>query len=153
MIIDSLAQFCSATSAILNVGNAILGNVIDLNAGTLSPTLRDEGSGQGIWLNIIVTTTFVGAASTTKFELSSDSTADLATSRTIHYATAAIAVATLVAGYVVAQVRIPNGVTYERYLGLWETVATANVTAGAVTSFLSQGISNFTAYPKNFTIS
>lgn len=142
MILDSRSEFCDATSAILNIGNAIIGNVMDLGA---TPTLRDIGTGEPVYLVLQVDTTFVGATSTTKFELASDSTADLATSKTVHLATPAIAVATLVAGYQVA-FALPNDVTYERYLGLWETVATANVTAGKINAFLTRDVAKWAPY-------
>ena len=139
MILDERNEFCDATSAILNIGNAIIGDVVDL--GTTS---RDIGEGEPLYLVIQVSTTFVGATSTTQFSLYSDSTANLATSATVHWSSAAIPVATLVAGYTLV-VALPPG-TYERYLGLWETVATANVTAGAINAFLTRNPEGWTAY-------
>lgn len=133
MIIDDRNEFCDATSAILNVGNAIIGDVIDLGS---SPTLHDIGNGAPLYLVIQVDTTFVGATSTTTFDLCSDSTANLATSKTTHVSTGAIPVASLVAGYTKI-IALPAEVRYERYLGLWETVATANVTAGKINAFLT----------------
>lgn len=139
MILDERNEFCDATSAVLAIGNAIIGDVIDLGSAS-----RDVGNGEPLYLVIQVDTTFVGATSTTKFELASDSTADLATSKTVHLATPAIPVATLVAGYTLAYV-LPND-TYERYLGLWETVATANVTAGKINAFLTHNVAKWAAY-------
>ena len=148
MILDERTEFCDATSAVLAFGatGAILGDVVDLGA---TPTLRDIGNGETIYLVIQVTTTFVGATSTTTFELASDSTANLATSRTTHWISSAIPVATLVAGYTIA-VAVPPGLTYERYLGLWETVGTANVTAGAVNAFLTHDIAKWAPYSDQF---
>lgn len=142
MILDERTEFCDATSAILNIGNAIIGDVIDLGA---TPTLRDLGNGQPLYLVIQVDTTFVGATSTTTFELASDSTANLATSKTVHASTGAIPVATLVAGYTKV-IPLPIEATYERYLGLWETVATANVTAGKINAFLTTDVAAWRAY-------
>lgn len=142
MILDERTEFCDATSAILAVGSAIIGDVIDLGA---TPTLRDIGNGEPLYLVIQVDTTFVGATSTTTFELSSDSTANLATSRTVHASTGAIPVATLVAGYTKV-IALPTEVTYERYLGLWETVATADVTAGKINAFLTRNAAKWAAY-------
>lgn len=142
MILDERNEFCDATSGAINIGNAIIGDVIDLGA---TPTLRDIGAGEPIYLVIQVDTTFVGASGTVKFELASDSTADLATSKTVHLATAAIPVATLVAGYQVAYA-LPQEVTYERYLGLWETVATTNMSAGKINAFLTTAVAKYTAY-------
>lgn len=148
MILDERNEFCDATSAILAVGNALIGDVIDLDPCTVSPNVTFDMAGSDLWLVIQVDTTFVGATSTTKFELASDSTADLATSKTVHYATAAIPVATLVAGYVVCCVKLPSG-SYERYLGIWETVATANVTAGKINAFLTADPAIYRAYADN----
>ncbi len=143
MILDERNEFCDATSAILNIGNAIIGDVIDLGS---APTLQDIGNGEPLYLVIQVTTAFVGATSTTTFELKSDSTANLATSATTHLSTGAIAVATLVEGYTKVMA-LPAEATYERYLGLWETVATANVTAGAINAFLTRDVAKWTALP------
>lgn len=142
MILDERSEFCDATSAVLAIGNAIIGDVMDLGA---TPTLRDIGNGQPLYLVIQVDTTFVGATSTTQFQLVSDSTANLATSKTVHLDTGAIPVATLVAGYTKIMA-LPSEVTYERYLGLWETVATANVTAGKINAFLTTEPARWAAY-------
>ena len=148
MILDERLEFCDATSAILNIGNAIIGDVVDLKGPTTAPNTTIDLDGACLYCVIQVDTTFVGATSTTKFELCSDSTADLATSKTVHFATAAIPVATLVAGYTVAAFELPSG-SYERYLGLWETVATANVTAGKINAFLTSDPALYRAYADN----
>ena len=148
MIFDDRLEFCDATSAVLNIGNAIIGDVVDLKSPSISPNTLVDIEGIDLYLIIQVDTTFVGATSTTKFELVSDSTADLATSKTTHFSTAAIPVATLVAGYVVCCVKLPSG-SYERYLGIWETVATANVTAGKINAFLTNDPALWRAYADN----
>jgi hypothetical protein len=53
-----------------------------------------------------------------------------------------------VAGYLVCAVKLPSG-SYERYLGLWETVATANVTAGKINAFLTSDPALYRAYADN----
>ncbi len=144
MILDERNEFCDATSAVLGLGlDAIIGDVIDLGA---TPTLRDLGAGEPMYLVLQVTTTFVGATSTTKFDLVSDSDAALTTSKTTHATTGAIPVATLVEGYTKV-IPLPSEATYERYLGLWETNATAAVTAGAINAFLTHDVAKYTAYP------
>ena len=148
MIIDDRSEIARATSAVLAIGNAIIGDVIDLKSPTIAPNTTVDLEGSGLYLVIQVDTTFVGATSTTKFELASDSTADLATSKTVHYSTPAIPVASLVAGYLVCAVKLPSG-NYERYLGLWETVATANVTAGKINAFLTSDPTLYRAYADN----
>jgi hypothetical protein len=145
MILDERTEFADAAAIALNIGNAIAPNtdVIDLGA---TPTLKDIGTGCCLFLVLQVDTAFVGATATIQFQLASDSTADLATSKTIHVDTGAIAVATWAAGYTKVYA-LPQEATYERYLGLWMTVATANVTAGKLNAFLTTDVSRWTAYP------
>lgn len=150
MILDERLEFADATSAILAVGSAIIGDVVDLKSPTTAPNTLIDLDGSDLYFMVQVATTFVGATSTTQFELASDSTANLATSRTTHFITSAIPVATLVAGYTVCCVRLPSG-NYERYLGVWQTVATANVTAGAINAFLTSDPALYRAYADNVT--
>jgi len=148
MLLDERLEFCDATSAILAVGNAIIGDVIDTKPSTTNPNTTVDLEGSDLYLVLQVDTTFVGATSTTKFELCSDSTANLATSKTVHFATDAIPVATLVAGYRICAVKLPAG-SYERYVGIWETVATADVTAGKINAFLTRDPALYRAYADN----
>lgn len=133
MFLDERNEFCDATSAILAIGNAIIGDVIDRQANT--NTLIDLGTGEPVYLVIQVATAFVGG--TTDLALRSDSVAALTASPTTHWTSGAIAAATLVAGYTIV-VALPMQMTYERFLGIWETVAGANVTAGAINAFLTK---------------
>jgi hypothetical protein len=145
MLIDERTEFADAAAIALNIGNAIAPNtdVIDLGA---APTLHDLGNGEQLYLVLQVDTAFVGATATIAFDLVSDSTANLATSKTTHVGTGAITVATWAAGYTKV-LPLPIERTYERYLGLWMTVATANVTAGKLNAFLTTDPSAWTAYP------
>ena len=138
MILDERNEFCDATSGAINIGNAIIGDVIDLGG-----TTQDIGNGEPLYLVIQVATAFVGATGTVQLQLASDSTANLATSKTVHLETGAMPVADLVAGYTKAYA-LPNG-TYERYLGLWETVGTANISAGAINAFLTHDVAKWIA--------
>ena len=56
--------------------------------------------------------------------------------------------ASLTAGYTVCVAPLPSG-SYERYLGPWETVATANVTAGKINAFLTSDPALYRAYADN----
>jgi len=145
MILDDLNEFADAAAIALNIGNALAPNtdVIDLGA---TPTLRDIGTGEPLYLVLQVDTAFVGATATINFDLASDSTADLATSKTIHWSTGALPVATWAAGYTKV-VALPRDQNYERYLGLWMTVATANVTAGKLNAFLTRDVVRYMPYP------
>ena len=143
MILDERNEFCDATA--LNTGVAasyLIGDVIDLGLS------RDIGTGEDLYLVITVATTATsGGAATGQFHLASDAQAAIAVDGTAsyHFSSAAIAVATLVAGYTIAAVRLPSG-TYERYLGILQTTGTAAFTAGAVNAFLTKDISKWTAY-------
>lgn len=147
MILDELSEFCDATA--LNTGGAasyLVGDVIDLGA---SPTTRDIGNGDALWCVINVDTTATsGGSATGAFHLASDAQAAIAVdgTATYHFSTAAIAVATLVAGYTIAAFRLPNG-TYERYLGILQTTAVAAFTAGKINAFLTRDFAKWTALP------
>jgi hypothetical protein len=143
MILDERLEFADALTCVANIGNAILGDVIDLGA---TPTLKDIGNGEPLYLVIQVSTAVVGSSSTVQWQLASDSTANLATSKTVHIDTGAIAEATLVAGYTIIHA-LPIAALYERYLGIWQTVATGNLSAGNVNMFLTHSPAKYTIYP------
>ena len=150
MIQDALNKFSTAQA----VTASAISDVVDLNAGTLSPTLRDLGTGHDLTLVITVTETAAAAgAATVQFSLESDDVAGLSGSPTVHVATAAVPKATLVAGYEVAKFKLPQGVTYERFLGVRYTVATGPLTAGKFSAALVETAQAWNAYPKNQTIS
>jgi hypothetical protein len=145
MILDERTEFADATAlSTAGTGRALVGDVIDLGS-----TSVDIGTGEPLFLVIQVSTAVTSAgAATVAFELASDSQAAIAAdgTATVHLATAAIAKATLVAGYLVIAVQLPPG-TYERYLGVLQNVATAALTAGAINAFLTHDISKWVAYP------
>ena len=154
MITDAHNKFSTAQTGAFAAGSAISTNVIDLNAGVLSPTLRDLGTGRDMTFVVSIDTTFTSSGSATvAFSLESDSTANLATSATVHYTTAALVYSTLTAGSIPVMVKLPQGVTYERYLGARCTVAVATTTAGAFSAYLVETAQAWNAYPKNYTIS
>lgn len=149
MIIDKRATFADGTSAALGLGlSALIGDVYDRRAATTNPNVVADQEGSDIYLVIQVKTTFVGATSTTRFELSSDSTENLATSRTIHFVTPTFPVASLVAGALLACVRLPSG-SYERYIGIFEVNGVAAVTAGNINAFLTIDPALYRAYGDN----
>lgn len=150
MIIDKLLEFADAAAIALAIGNAIAPNTNVVDTGA-TPTLKDLGNGQPLYLVLQVDTTFVGATATVQLQLASDSTANLATSKTVHIDTGAVAVATWVAGYTKVY-PLPLGVTYERYLGLWMTVATADITAGKLNAFITADPTGATHYADALTV-
>lgn len=141
MRIDKENQFSNAQAV---TATAISENVID--ARHLSNTLKDLGQGgQPLYLWISIDESFATATSVT-FSLESDSTANLATSATVHWTTPAIAIASLTAGTVVARIQLPEAATYERYLGLRYTIDGSSATAGKVTAFITGNVPAYKAY-------
>jgi hypothetical protein len=99
----------------------------------------------------VETATAAGAATLT-VSLESDSTENLATSPTVHFSTAALALAAFgTAGAQVAAVKLPAG-DYERYLGVCFTVATGPLTAGKFDAFLTKDVQSYRPYAVGSTI-
>lgn len=120
--------------------SAISENVIDLGAAN-----NDPANGEPLFLVLQVDTAAAAAgAATVDVTIESDSTADLATSPTVHVATDPIAKATLVAGYTKI-IPIPPG-DYERYLGVRFTVATGPLTAGNFSAFITHDVQNWKSH-------
>lgn len=134
-IMDMRTQFGNAKSLIANAGaRTILGDVVPLDVTGMNLGITCTP----VFCNILITedvAAAVGAANIT-FKFESDSTADLATSPTVHFATAAIAKGNLTKGTIVASFPLPLG-TYKKYLGVTFTPDTNNITAGKATAFLS----------------
>ncbi len=81
--------------------------------------------------------------------LESSSTADLATTPTVHFVSATLALANLVGGTTLLAIKLPAG-QYNRYVGVRYTVATGPLTAGAFSAFLAKDIQAFRAYVKGY---
>lgn len=148
MILDKFSTFFAnllySSMPSFGATGALVGDVIDTGS---APTLKNLGISDGLWLVINVITTCTGATNTTRFALCSDSTANLATSKTIHVSTPDIPVASLVAGYKFA-VKLPANADYERYVGIWATTLVASLTAGAFTASLTQTLpTDLVTYP------
>lgn len=141
MWIDKFLEFADATALTTATAtdSALVGNVVDTNVdigngGT--NTLLDWGTGRPVFWVVSVDTDFAGVSGTSQFQLASDSTANLATSRTNHITSPAFTTAQLVAGFTWSTA-LPSQATYERYLGVWHTQATATLTAGKINSYLT----------------
>lgn len=153
MLLDEYTEFCDATSVIGVAGTALIGDVIDL--GEVS---RDIGNGEPLYFVVNVSTeiTTAGNAGTIQFFLASDAQAAIATdgSATIHASSASIVTdgtdangALCKAGTYPMYVALPQGTTYERYLGVLCTIGTTSVTAGAINAFLTTNPTGNPAYP------
>lgn len=140
-MILSAEQLFSDDQAV--TATAISTNVIDLGvAGTpydaAAALNRDVGKGAGIPILVQVTADFATLTSLT-ITIESDSTADLATSPVVAYSSGAVAAASLVEGYQIPIVVLPNQIT-GRYLGIRYTVGGSNATAGTITAGITMGV-------------
>ena len=133
MILDSRNEFAGATALSTSAtGLALVGNVIDLGTDGINDV-------EDMYLVIQVDTAVTSSGSATvEFQLVSDAQAAIAVdgTATVHTKTAAVAKASLIAGYTVAQIELPKG-QYERYLGVLQNVGTAALTAGKINAFLT----------------
>lgn len=161
MILDLQTMFSGSVSAAgVKSGDAITAtaisaNVLDLRQPQGTLALADEGlSGPEEWLVIQTdnSAAFAAAgAATLVVTLESDSTANLATAPVVHFSTAVIAKATLVANFVIARLQIPSDL-YKRFLGIRYTVATGPFTAGAVLAFMTPDLNRNITYPIGYSI-
>ncbi len=131
---------------------AISNNVIDLNA------IGGPNALQGIAdtvndLYLVVATktaaTDTGSDATLTVTLESDSTANLATSPTVHYSSGALPFAAFAPVGQFIKIKLPAG-DYERYLGVRFTVGSGPLTAGNFEAFLTRGIDRNPAYARGY---
>lgn len=133
MILDERNEFADATAlSTAATGLALVGDVIDLGTDGIN-----EVEGLDLFITVDTAVTSAGSA-TVEFQLVSDAQAAIATdgSATVHYKSAAVPKATLVAGYNVVNVKLPKG-QYGRYLGILQNVGTAALTAGKINAGLT----------------
>ena len=129
---DISNQFSTAQAV---TATAISANVIDTGPVT-NNVLHDITGSRPMWVRLWVSESFATATSLT-ISLESDSTANLATSATVHATTGAIAIANLTAGTML-YLRVPEERTYEQYVGLRYTIGGSSATAGKITAVLTQ---------------
>ena len=148
MILDSLLEFSDAQAV---TSTAVSTNIVDLGP-VVDNALRDIGTGERMFLIVTTNTaaTDSGSDATLAVTLESDSTANLATSPTVHLSTGALAFAAFsAAGSVVFAGPLPAGL-YEQYLGVRYTVASGPLTAGAFDAFLTKDPQVYRAYAKRY---
>lgn len=148
MILDKRNEFADATALDTGgTGLALVGNVIDLGTDGINDV-------DNMYLVVQVDTAVTsGGSATVEFQLASDAQAAIAVdgTATVHAKSAAIAKATLVAGYEVFKVALPKG-TYERYLGILQNVGTAALTAGKINAFLTNNPQTWKAFDAPFQL-
>ena len=141
MIFDRLNQFSGAQAL---TATALSTDVIDTLPMVGNPNLTQNLGGVGaLFLVVQVTTAGGGTAPTLAVTLESDSTANLATSPTVHYSSGTLVAATLVVGTLLA-IPLPIG-NYERDLGVRYTLGGTSPT-GSVTAFLTRDLQNWRPY-------
>jgi hypothetical protein len=135
MILDTLLLFSNEQAITADAAST---NVIDLGAD------RDLGVAD-IDLICQVSTTLdsTGEAATLTVSLQTDSDEAFGSPTTL-FATAAIAEATLVQGYYIIKMKLPQ--VTERYLRLYYDRGTEDFTSGKVTAGLLTGKQNWRAY-------
>lgn len=144
MILDSRLEFADAV-ALSTAGTGlrlVAGSQVDLTVA------RDIGAADALWFVVQVDTAVAGTSSTVAFILASDAQAAIAVdgTATIHFESAGIAEATLVAGYQLA-VKVPMELpAYERFLGVLIRVGTAALSAGKINAFLTHDVAKIKLY-------
>lgn len=141
MISDKLNTFLDVTAlSTAAPASVAIGDVIDLGDVRRlqeTPDLR--------WVVLMdVLPTSAGAA-TVAFELITSANSDM-TSSDVVVSTPVRAIATLVAGFVAADISVPTNFAYKRYLGVRQVTAAFALTAGAATSMLNHGASSYRSF-------
>lgn len=146
MILDKQMLFSDAQAVTTTAAST---NIMDLGPMHADNTDRDIGQGSTMRLVIITDTAAQSTAgSTVTFSLETSATATFS-SATALWTSAAIAKATLVAGYEVASIPLPKG--FLKYARVKYTVATADLTTGAFTAFICKDSQDNKSYANAYT--
>jgi hypothetical protein len=149
MLDSELVLSAAQSTAAFNIGDNPSTNVYDTGSAIGNAQNADASmTTENLWVNVICNTLFVGAGATIAAVL--QSSPDNATWTDV-VASKAFTIASIAAGSVLLQVQPPPNT--QRY---WRTilrVATANVTAGAVDSYISNTIQNNVLRPVGFVVS
>ena len=157
MYVDTQLPFSDSQAV---TATAVSTNVIDLvslglggGSNVALNVIEDMGNGEPIYLVVQTAVAVTGGTSPTlTVTLESSTTADLATSPTVHYSSGALATATYSsAGTQFIAIALPMG-DYKRYVGLRFTVASGPFTAGAFDAFLTHDVQRVKAYKSAFTV-
>lgn len=150
MYVDKQAEFSdsqvvTATAISTNIYDLYpTGNAVNSNA------VRDIGVGEDVYLVIQVDAAATAAgAATVNVTFESSSTADLATTPTVHYSSTALPLTSLTSGTTIAAIKLPAG-AYQRYMGVRYTVGTGPLTAGSFSAFFAKDVMAFRAYQKGY---
>lgn len=129
-----------------SIAQAVTASAASTDYVDLQDANRDIGVGEP--LRVVITcdesATSGGGSATVTFALQCDEDVAFGSVKTL-WASSAIAQATLVAGYKVADFAIPAGV--ERYNRIYYTVGSGPLTAGKFTVSIVKDSQNFKSYP------
>lgn len=149
MLDSELVLSAAQSTSAFNVGDNASTNVYDTGSAFANAQNAEAAqTGENLWVNVVCNTLFVGAGATIAAVL--QSSPDNATWTDV-VSSKAFTIASIAAGTVLLQVQPPPGT--QRY---WRTilrVATANLTAGAVDSYLSNTIQYSVNRPAGFSVS
>jgi len=149
LFLDKVALATSGTGTFLANGSYDLWGGVYSGSGTPADALgntipSDAGAGRPKQLFVQVLTAITGPGASVEFDLVMADDQALQTNLVVLTKTAAIAVASLVQGYLFALGAIPIGTT-KRFIGAQYVVTGAALTGGIVLGFISE--SNQTALP------
>ena len=158
--IDKNLEFSDAQALTTTAISTNVYDTLSVAAGAGSTGISGGGvttdlgqSSDSAYLVVIATSAAAGgdSAKTLTITLESDSTADLATSATVHFSTTAILGSAITAGARLATIELPHGL-YERYIGLRYTLS-ATFTSFTVDAYITlEPAGVYRAYPGNFTV-
>lgn len=147
MIMDAYNQFSDQQAV---TTTALSTNVIDLGPLYSGNTVRDIGSGERLFLHILVEEAVTASGSATDtITLESDSVPTLDSAAVVHWTSGAIGKATMVAGYEIKIPLPPGG--YKRYLGIRHTIGTGPLTAGKFTASIVKDVDTRRDYASGFS--
>jgi hypothetical protein len=142
MKLDSELMFSEAQSVTAAAAST---NIIDLSVA------RDIGNGENLYIGVLVTETMddTGDDSTLAVALQTDDNASFSSATTLKTLTT---LAALTAAGTIAYFRIDPD-DFERYIRLQYTPSGGDLSAGAITAFITKDIQNYKDYPSGFSIS
>lgn len=151
MIMDKNEEFSVAQTLIVGTGDTVSTNILDTNptGNPATPQNIDEGSGEGVWLNVRIGTAVASATGTLQLVLQVDDNSSFSSPKEFPL-NAALGAASYPANTFVYQGRLPIGL--ERYLRVVYRVATAALTAGTVDAFLTKNTQFNRTYAAGYTV-
>lgn len=142
MIIDAYTRFSNAQAITSNAGST---NVVDLNA------VRDIAVGQPLYVVCQVTTAFTDSSSnsTVTVTVEDDNNSGFSSAATALQTIGVFAALSAVGTQLIVPLQL--GVITQRFIRLKYTLANGNLSAGAVSAFLTPDPQKWQAYAKGYS--